>query len=88
MDLQARSQAGIDASLTLKRDKAKATRTASILVHHERGIDDTAKLGKVLAELVVGGFLADAADKDLGRLFLLIAGDGAFGVDLDGGGGG
>jgi hypothetical protein len=33
---------------------------------------------------VVGRLLADAADKDLGCLFLLVAGDGALRVDLVG----
>jgi hypothetical protein len=83
VDLEVGGEAGLDAGLALEGHEAESTRAARVLVHHERGVDDAAELRKVLAELVVGGFLADAADEDLGRLLLLVAGDGALGVDLD-----
>jgi hypothetical protein len=84
VDFEVGREAGVAAGLALERDEAEAARAARVLVHHEGGVDDAPELGKVLAELVVGRLLADAADEDLGCLFLLVAGDGALGVDLEG----
>ena len=82
VDLERHVNARLNAGLALERDEAKASRPPGVLIHHERGIDYTSKLRKEVAKFLVRCLLADAAHEDLARLFLLIARDGALGVDL------
>lgn len=76
-------QGELDGGLAIEGHKAEAARTVGDLVDHQRGVDDAAELREVVFEVLLVGFLAHAADEDLGRAFLLVAGDGALGVDLE-----
>lgn len=83
VNLEGNVDAGVDAGFGLEGDEAETTGATGVLVHHESGIDDAAELGKVVAEFLVSGVLADAADEDLGCLFLFVARNGSLGVNLD-----
>lgn len=85
MDLEVSAQACIYTSFAFKGDESKAPRAASVFVHHKGRVDNTTKLGKVIFELLLGGFLADAAYEDLARLLLLVSWDSTLGVDLEDG---
>lgn len=76
-------QGEFDGGLAVKGHEAEAARAVGDLVDHQRGVDDAAELREVVFEVLLVGFLAHAADEDLGRAFLLVAGDGALGVDLE-----
>ena len=83
VNLEGDVDAGVDAGFGLECDEAETAGATSVLVHHEGGVDDAAELGKVVAEFLVGGVLADASHKDLGSLFLFVARNGSLGVNLD-----
>lgn len=76
-------QGELDGGLAVKGHEAEAARAVGDFVDHERGVDDAPELREVVFEVLLVGFLAHAADEDLGRAFLLVAGDGALGVDLE-----
>jgi hypothetical protein len=82
VDLEVGCQTGLDARVALERHEAETTRTTRVLVHHQGGVDDAAEAGKVLAELVICGLLADTTNENLASLFLLVAGNGALGINL------
>lgn len=83
-DLEWLGEGGLDGCLALEGDEAEAARAASILVHHERGVNDAAELGEELFKISLRGFLGDAADEDLAGFLLLITWNGTFGVNLAG----
>lgn len=82
-DCERTLECALDGSLAVESDKTKPTRSSSLLVHHECSIQHATKLIEEVLKICFSGFLADTADKDLGRAFLFIPRDGSFGVDLD-----
>jgi hypothetical protein len=82
-DLEWTGKGRFDGGFTVERDESKPTRTTSVLVDHQRGINNAAELHEEALEILLVGLLADTTNEDLARLFLLITGDCALGIDLD-----
>lgn len=76
------AQGSIHAAVGFKGDETKASGATGGTVQHEGGVQDVAKLRKVVGKLFLGHFGGYTSDKDLLRLFLLFTRDGAFGIDL------
>jgi hypothetical protein len=75
-------QALLHGRVTVERDKSEASRSAGVLVHHQRCVDDPTELCEESLEIFLGCLLADTTNEDFGGLFLLVSGDGTLGVDL------
>lgn len=81
-DLEIAFQGGVDCGFAVESDEAETSRTTSVLVHHESGIDNPSKLGEVLLKDMFVRVLADASNEDLAGAFLFITRNSTFGVDL------
>jgi hypothetical protein len=81
-DLQRLAESCVDGSITVKSDEAEATRSTSLLVHHEGSVDNSTELLEELGEVLLGCFLADTTNKDLAGTLLLFSGNGTLGIDL------
>lgn len=81
-DLEIACKSGIDGCFAIESNEAETSRTASVLVHHESGIDNTSELGEVLFEDMFVGVLTDASNEDLACAFLFITRNSPLGVDL------
>lgn len=82
MDFQRNVNACFDSSLALESDEAKASWPAGILVHHKCCVDNSAKLGKVILELLVCCLLTDTTNEDLAGFLLFIAGNSTLRINL------
>lgn len=84
VDLERDINASLDAGLAFKSHEPEPSWPARVLVHHERCVDNSPELSKVVPEFLVRRFLTNAADKNFARLFLFISGNGSLGVNLVG----
>jgi hypothetical protein len=81
-DLQRTTQSGVYSCIAVEGDETKPTGSASLFIHHQRGINDSAKLFKEVREIFLSRFLADTADEDLARPLLLLTGNSPLWVNL------
>lgn len=72
----------LDAGLAFECHETKTSGTPRVLVHHERGVNNSAKLGKIVAEFLIRRLLADTPNKYFARLFLFISWNGSLGINL------
>ena len=85
-DLEGLCETSIDGGFTVEGNESETSRSASVFVHHEGGIDDSTELHEVFLEVLFSSFLRDTADEDLAGLLLLVSGNGTFRIDLKIGG--
>lgn len=81
-DLEIACKSGIDGCFAIESNEAETPRTASVLVHHESGVDNTPELGEVLFKDMFVGVLTDTSNEDLACAFLFITRNSPLGVNL------
>jgi hypothetical protein len=82
-DLEGTTQCSVYGCIAIERNETETTGSASLLVHHKCGIDNTTELLEEICEVFLGGFLADTTDEDLACPFLLFTRNRTFRVNLD-----
>ena len=68
----------------LKRDEPEALAAPGLPVQHDRGVDDFAELREELAHGLRGDAAREAADEQLRRTLVLLAGNRTLRIDLQG----
>lgn len=82
MNLKGHTDAGFHACLAFEGHEPEPPWSPCVLVHHERGVNNSAELSKVISKFLVCRLLADTTNKDLAGLFLLVPRYSALRVNL------